>query len=118
MASCCGGSAGPNIAGCSHRGPGRPAPGLAPLVRAAIRFQLRHGRGLEVVRSFLPRPRRVNRVVIAERSAVAFAGATEALRHGDVALLWGCGHLPGLTRLFIRAGYRPEPGRWVTACQV
>ena len=99
-------------------GPEEPPPGLAPFVRTAIRFQLRHSRGLDRLRSLAPRYRRVNRVVIGERNAVAFAGACDALRQGDVVLLWGCDHLPGLARLFTRAGYRPQPGRWVSACTI
>jgi len=95
-----------------------PGPGLAPIVRAAIRFQLRHSRGLELLRSTRPGSRRVNRVVIDERNAVAFAGAADALERRDVVLVWGADHLPGLARLFARAGYRPLAERWLSACAV
>jgi hypothetical protein len=95
-----------------------PGRGLAPVVRAAIRFQLRHGRGLEFLRSTRPEWRRVNRVVIDERNAVAFAGAADALERRDVVLVWGADHLPGLARLFQRAGYRPLAERWLSACAV
>jgi hypothetical protein len=91
---------------------------LAPVVRAAIRFQFRHGRGLELLRSTRAEWRRVNRVVIHERNAVAFAGAADALERRDVVLVWGADHLPGLARLFQRAGYRPLAERWLSACAV
>lgn len=101
----------------------RPPPAGAPQLsgaaaRAAIRFQLRHNRGLEILRGLSPRQRRLNRVVISERNAVAFAGAADALKERDVALVWGCDHLPGLARLFVGAGYRLTEQRWFDACSV
>lgn len=101
----------------------RPPPAGAPelsgaAARAAIRFQLRHSRGLELLRSLSLRQRRLDRVVIAGRNAVAFAGAADVLRDRDAALVWGCDHLPGLARLLVGAGYRLEERRWVDACSV
>jgi hypothetical protein len=101
----------------------RPPPAGAPQLsgaaaKAAIRFQLRHNRGLEMLRLLSPRQRRLNRVVITERNAVAFAGAVGALQERDVALVWGCDHLPGLARLFVGAGYRLTEQRWFDACTV
>ena len=93
-------------------------PQFSPLLRAVLRFQLRHSRSIEALRSLSPRHRRVNRVVIDERNAVAFAGAAESLERTDVALVWGADHLPGLARLFGRAGYRLLTTRWVDACSV
>jgi len=92
--------------------------GFPPLVRAAVRFQLRHQRGLEWARALNGRDRRVNRVVIDERNAVAFAGAVDTLERSDVVLVWGADHLPGLRRCFERAGYRLLGERWVTACRL
>lgn len=100
-------------------GPAGPSgPAFGPLVRAVIRFQLRHSGGLDRVRSLTPAWRRLNRVVVGERNRVAFAGALEALARTDVALVWGCDHLPGLARLLQGAGYRPESARWLAACTV
>jgi uncharacterized protein YbaP (TraB family) len=101
----------------------RPPPTGTPQLsgaaaKAAIRFQLRHNRGLEMLRALSLRQRRLNRVVLAERNAVAFAGAVDALQEHDVALVWGCDHLPGLARLFARAGYRLTEQRWFDACSV
>jgi hypothetical protein len=101
----------------------RPPPAGAPQLsgaaaKAAIRFQLRHNRGLEMIRFLSPRQRRLNRVVITERNAVAFAGAVGALEERDVALVWGCDHLPGLARRFAGAGYRLTEQRWFDACTV
>lgn len=95
-----------------------PPPGLRPFVRAAIRFQFRHSRAIEALRRLSPSHRRLNRVVIDERNAVGFAGARDTLERRDVALVWGADHLPGLARLFYRAGYRPIRESWVTACKV
>jgi hypothetical protein len=89
---------------------------FGPVVRGAIRFQLRHARRLEGLRSLRYRNRRVNRVVIGERNRRAFDGATEALLRGDVALVWGTDHLPGLARLFMAAGYRLGAEAWFEAC--
>jgi hypothetical protein len=101
------------------RPPTAGAPQLSgAAARAAIRFQLRHSRGLELLRRLSPRQRRLDRVVISDRNAVAFAGAVGALRERDVALVWGCDHLPGLARLFVGAGYRPAEQRWFDACSV
>lgn len=86
---------------------GRSAGGL---VRAALRFQMRHGRAL--------RGRRVNRVVITERNRLAFVGATDALTRGDVVLVWGADHVPGLTRLFRASGYRVSAEDWFEACAI
>ena len=101
----------------------RPPPAGAPQLsgaaaKAAIRFQLRHARGLELLRGLSLRQRRLNRVVIGGRNAVAFAGAADDLRERDVALVWGCDHLPGLARLFSGAGYRLMEQRWFDACSV
>jgi hypothetical protein len=100
-------------------GPQQSAPlALRPLVRAAIRFQFRHNRAIERLRSLSPEHRRLNRIIIGDRNAVAFAGAKDALERRDVALVWGADHLPGLARLFFRAGYRPVGERWLRACNV
>lgn len=97
--------------------PDAPAtPGFGPVVRTAIRFQLRHGRMLEALGSLRPRNRRVNRVVIDDRNQRAFEGATETLTRGDVVLVWGTDHLPGLARLFTAAGYRLRRETWLQAC--
>jgi uncharacterized protein YbaP (TraB family) len=71
---------------------------------------------IEALRSLRPRNRRVNRVVIGERNRRAFEGATEALTRGDVVLVWGTDHLPGLARLFTRAGYLGHEA-WFQACE-
>ncbi|MGH2687589.1 MAG: hypothetical protein ACRDKW_02110 [Actinomycetota bacterium] len=95
-----------------------PGPGFGPVVRAAIRFQLRHGRGLDRLRSLRARNRRVNRVVIGTRNRIAFAGGREALTRGDAVLVWGTDHLPGLARLFAAAGYRLRREEWFEACTI
>jgi hypothetical protein len=92
------------------------AAGFGPVVRAAIRFQFRHSRLLETLGSLRPRTRRVSRVVIGERNRRAFEGATEALTRGDVVLVWGTDHLPGLAKLFAAAGYRRRREAWFEAC--
>jgi len=92
--------------------------GFGPAVRIAVRFQLRHSRLLEALRSLRPRNRRVSRVVIGERNRRAFEGATEALRQGDVVLVWGTDHLPGLADRFSAAGYRPCGETWFDACRL
>jgi len=97
---------------------GPPAPGFGPVVRAAVRFQLRHSRALEDLRSLRPRNRRVHRVVIGERNRRAFTGAVEALGRGDVVLVWGTDHLPGLARLFRAAGCRLRHQEWFRACRI
>jgi pheromone shutdown protein TraB len=97
--------------------PEAPAtPGFGPVARTAIRFQLRHSRMIEALSSLRPRNRRVNRVVIGERNRRAFEGATEALTRGDVVLVWGADHLPGIARLFTAAGYRLGHEAWSEAC--
>jgi hypothetical protein len=95
-----------------------PGPGFGRGVRAAVRFQLRHGRVIEALGLLRPRNRSVNRVVIGERNRVAFAGGVDALARGDVALLWGTDHLPGLARLFVAAGYRLRREDWFEACTI
>lgn len=92
--------------------------GFSPLVRAAIRFQLRHSQSLTRLRSLRPRNRHESRVVMDLRNEIAFAGGMEALERGDVALLWGTDHLPGLARLFAGAGYRPAGEEWFKACTI
>jgi len=97
--------------------PEAPAiPGFGPVVRAAIAFQFRHGRMIEALGSVRPRNRRVNRVVIGQRNQRAFEGAIETLTTGDVVLVWGTDHLPGLARLFTAAGYRLGHEDWHEAC--
>lgn len=91
-------------------------PGFGPVVRAAIAFQFRHGRMIEALRSLRPQNRRVNRVVIGQRNARDFEGATETLTKGDAVLVWGTDHLPGLARLLTAAGYRLERVEWYEAC--
>ena len=88
------------------------------VVRAAIRFQLRHSRGLLHLTSLRPRAHRVTQVIVGARNQVAFAGAIEALRTRDVVLVWGTDHLPGLARLFAGAGYRPRHEAWFDACTI
>lgn len=97
---------------------GPPGPGFGSVARAAIRFQLRHGRGLEQLRSIRRRNRQVNRVVIGMRNRVAFAGGREALTRRDVVLVWGTDHLPGLARLFRAEGYRLDDEAWFEACTI
>lgn len=92
--------------------------GLGPVVRAILRAQLRHRRFFERLHSLRPSNRRVDRVVIQERNRIAFAGATEALARGDVVLVWGPDHLPGLARLFADAGYRSHHEEWFEACAI
>ena len=96
----------------------RPMPGIGPVVRAAIRFQLRHSGWLAGIERMGRRSRRVNHVVIGERNQVAFAGAVDALTRGDVALVWGSDHLPGLARLFAGVGYRLRAEHWFHACTI
>jgi hypothetical protein len=91
---------------------------LNPVVRAAMRFQLRHSRALLRLTSLRPRARRVTQVILGARNQVAFAGAMEALRTRDVVLVWGTDHLPGLARLFAGAGYRPGHEAWFDACTI
>jgi hypothetical protein len=95
-----------------------PPPGVNRLVRAVIRFQLRHGRALDGLRSLRPRNRQMNRVVIEERNQRAFAGGAEALTRGDAVLVWGTDHLPGLARRFWAAGFRPCRQQWFEACTI
>jgi hypothetical protein len=90
----------------------------SPLVRAAICFQLKHTRGLDRLRLLRRRNRRVDRVVVTERTRIAFAGAREALAHGDVVLVWGAGHLPGLAARFRSVGYVLNGEEWFTACTI
>ncbi len=97
---------------------GPPEPGFGSVARAAIRFQLRHGRGLQQLRSIRRRNRQVDRVVIGMRNHVAFASGCEALTRGDAVLVWGTDHLPGLARLFRAAGYRPGGAEWFEACTI
>ena len=92
--------------------------GLGPAVRAILRLQLRHQRFFEGLQSLRRSHRQVNRVVIQERNRVAFAGAREALTRGDVVLVWGPDHLPGLARLFCDAGYRRHHEEWFEACTI
>jgi len=92
--------------------------GFGPVVRAAIRFQLRHSHGLDALRSLRPRNRRVNRVVMGERNRCAFDGATDALNRSDVVLVWGTDHLPGLADLFTAEGYRLSGEAWFEACRL
>jgi hypothetical protein len=89
-----------------------------PLVRAGIRLHLRHGRTLDRLSSLRRRNRIINRVVIGERNRVAFAGALDALTRGDVALVWGTDHLPGLARLFQAEGYRLRRKDEFAACTI
>jgi hypothetical protein len=100
----------------------KPAPrceaGFGPAVRAVLRFELHHTRAIEGLQSLSHRHRRLNRVVIRERNGRAFAGATEALSRGDVVLVWGTDHLPGLARLFEGSGYRLRREEWFESCSI
>ena len=92
--------------------------GLGGIVRVILRVQLRHQRFFERLPSLRRNNRRINRVVIHERNRVAFAGASEALARGDVVLVWGPDHLPGLAKLFSDAGYRRRHEAWFEACSI
>lgn len=92
--------------------------GLGPLVRAVLRFQLRHQRFFERLQSLRRSNRLVNQVVMQERNRIAFAGAGEALSRGDVVLVWGPDHLPGLAKLFSGAGYRRRHECWFEVCAI
>ena len=94
------------------------AAGVGPVVRAILRVQLRHQRFFERLQSLRRSQRQVNRVVIQERNRIAFAGAGEALTRGDVVLVWGPDHLPGLARLFADGGYRFRHEEWFEACAI
>jgi uncharacterized protein YbaP (TraB family) len=91
---------------------------LSPALRATLRFELRHRRALERLRSLRARNRRVNRVVIDERNETAFAGGAQALARGDVVLVWGADHLPGLAARFRAGGYRLTGEAWFEACTI
>jgi hypothetical protein len=88
------------------------------VMRAAIAFQLRHRRGLHRLRSLRSSYRRLNDVVIGERSRIAFGGAVEALTRGDVVLVWGADHLPSLVRMFALQDYHLRREEWFDACKV
>ena len=99
--------------------PEAPAiPGFGPVVRGAMGFQLRHGRMIDALRSLRPRNRRVDRAVIGQRNQRAFEGASETLTEGNVVLVWGTEHLPGLARLFTAAGYSRTHEEWYEACTI
>ena len=97
---------------------GRLARFGAEVARAAIRFRVRHRRTISRVKAIRGRNRMVNRVVIAERNRIAFAGAVEALSDRDVVLIWGADHLPGLARLFALQDYTLSETRWLDACAI
>ena len=92
--------------------------GLGRIVRAILRVQLRHQRLFARLQSLRRNNRRINRVVIHERNRIAFAGASEALARGDVVLVWGPDHLPGLAKLFSDAGFRRRREAWFEACTI
>ena len=96
----------------------RVAPGLGPVVRAAMRFQLRHSRSLARLASLRPWARRVSEVVMGARNEIAYAGGLDALERGDVVLVWGTDHLPELAERFAAAGYRPRREQWFDACTI
>jgi hypothetical protein len=87
-------------------------------MRAAIGFQLRHRRAIHRLRSLGGAYRRLNEVVIGERSRLAFAGAVEALTRRDVVLVWGADHLPGLVRMLALQDYHLRRQEWFDACQI
>ncbi|HEV7534958.1 MAG TPA: hypothetical protein VGP90_04935, partial [Acidimicrobiia bacterium] len=88
----------------------------APLARPLFRFLLKHGRTLDRFRALSGRHRRVQRLMIDHRNEVALAEAARALEAGDVALVWGTAHLPGMARRLARSGYRLRAEQWFTAC--
>jgi len=92
------------------------SPRLGPIARAIIRFQFRHLRLVNRFASLRRRDRHIAEVVIEERNQMAFAAATEALTRGDVALVWGTQHVPGLATLFRAQGYRLCREEWFEAC--
>lgn len=96
--------------------PAPPPPGA--MARTVIRFQLRHSQAIESLRCLRPRHRKISRVVLHERNRHAFDAALGALARGDVALVWGADHLPGLAALFEQAGYRVTGQAWVGACTI
>ncbi len=89
-----------------------------PVVRRAISFEFRHRGALDRLRSLRGRHRTMNQVVIRDRNRIAFAGAVEALARGDVVLVWGADHLPGLARLFSLQGFHLRRETWFEACQI
>jgi hypothetical protein len=88
----------------------------APLARPLFRFLLRHGPALDRLRMLSARHRRVQRVMVDHRNAVALAAGLRALDRGDAALVWGTAHLPGMARQLQRAGFRLTAEVWLTAC--
>jgi len=88
----------------------------APLARPLFRFLLRHGAALDRFRALSARHRRVQRFMIGHRNRLALAEALAALGAGDVALVWGSAHLPGMGRQLERAGYRLRAEQWLTVC--
>lgn len=88
----------------------------APLARPLFRFLLKHGRGLDRLRALSARHRRVQRFMIGHRNRVALAEGLAALEDGDVALVWGTAHLPGLARRLQRSGARLRAEQWFTVC--
>ncbi len=81
-------------------------------------FELRHREAFHRLRSLRRRYRRVNDVVIGERNRLAFAGAVDALSRGNVVLLWGADHLPGLARLLALQGFALRHEQWFDACGI
>jgi hypothetical protein len=94
------------------------ASGGGPVMRAVMRFELRHRGTLNRLRLLRGRNRKVQQVVIRDRNRVAFAAAVESLVRRDVVLVWGADHLPGLARLFALQGYHLRREQWLDACQI
>lgn len=98
----------------------RPAAALderaAAVARPLFRLLLEHGRALDRLRSLSARHRRIQRFMIGHRNRVALAEAVRSLEAGDVAVVWGTAHLPGMARQLERVGYRLRAEAWLTVC--
>jgi hypothetical protein len=88
----------------------------APLARPAFRFLMKHGRTIDRLRALSAGNRQATRFMIGERNRVALAEALQPSVQGDVALVWGAAHLPGLARELRRHGYRLRAERWLRVC--
>jgi hypothetical protein len=88
----------------------------APLARPAFRFLLKHGRTIDRLRALSATNRQASRFMIGERNRVALNEALQPSAQGDVALVWGAAHLPGMARELRRHGYRLQSERWLRVC--
>lgn len=79
-----------------------------------LRFVFRYYTPLMSVAGILPQGRRVRQVILHQRNQIALTGARERLSEGDVTLVWGAAHLPGLARDLVKEGFRPVHGEWLS----